>query len=119
MEDFRDLKVWQKVHQLTLALYRITPAFPREELYSLAGRLRRSASSVSANPAEQCGRREDGEFARFCSIPLGSASELEYHLLLARDLKLLQAQDYEPSAERVTELKRLLTPLLQKPNAEH
>ena len=71
MKDFRELKVWQKAHQLTLAVYQITATFPREELYGLTTQLRRSSSSVSANLAEGCGRHGDAEFARFCSIAMG------------------------------------------------
>jgi len=118
VKDFHELKVWQKAHQLTLAVYQITAAFPREELYGLTSQLRRSASSIPATLAEGCGRNGDAEFARFCSIALGSASELEYHLLLARDLKLIQPKDYEQLDGRATELKRMLTALLQKLNAD-
>ena len=90
MKDFHELKVWQKAHQLTLAVYRMTATFPREELYGLTTQLRRSCSSIPANLAEGCGRNGDAEFARFCCIAMGSASELEYHLLLARDLNLIK-----------------------------
>ena len=89
------LKVWQKAHQLTLKVYRITAAFPREELYGLTSQLRRACSSIAANLAEGCGRNGDMEFARFCSMAMGSASELEYHLLLAKDLKLIKPVDYQ------------------------
>jgi four helix bundle protein len=99
---------------LTLAVYQATAAFPREELYGLTSQLRRASSSVGANLAEGCGRNGDAEFARFCSIAMGSASELEYHLLLARDLKLLQPADYDRLAPRATEVKRMLAGLLQK-----
>ncbi len=100
MKDFRDLKVWQKAHQLTLAVYRITASFPREELYGLTSQLRRSCSSISANLAEGCGRNGDAELARFCSIAMGSASELDYRLLLARDLKLIKSKDYAELDQR-------------------
>jgi four helix bundle protein len=118
VKDFHQLQVWQKAHQLTLAVYQLTAAFPREELYGLTTQLRRSSSSVSANLAEGCGRNGDAEFARFCSIAMGSASELEYHLWLARDLKLIQSKDYEELARRATELKRMLTVLLRKLTAD-
>ena len=118
MKDFRELKVWQKAHELTLAVYRITTAFPREELYGLTSQIRRSCSSIAANLAEGCGRNGDAEFARFCSIAMGSASELEYHLLLARDLELIKPADYEQLAPRTTELKRMLTALHQKLTAD-
>ena len=118
MKDFRQLKVWQKAHGLTLAVYQITASFPREELYGLTAQLRRAGSSIAANLAEGCGRNGDAELARFCSMAMGSASELEYHLLLARDLKLIQTKDYDARDQRAIELKRMLTALLQKLNAE-
>ena len=118
MNDFHELKVWQKAHPLTLTIYQITASFPRQELYGLTTQLRRSCSSIPANLAEGCGRNGDAEFARFCSIAMGSASELESHLLLARDLKLMKAEDYQELTLRTTELKRMLTALHQKLNAE-
>ncbi len=118
MKDFHNLKVWQKAHQLTLALYQLTARFPREELYGLTTQIRRSSSSIAANLAEGCGRNGDAELARFCSIALGSASELPYHLLLARDLSLLQAKDHRQLVQQTVEVKRMLTALLQKLNAD-
>ena len=118
VKDFHELKVWQKAHQLTLAVYRLTTSFPREELYGLTTQLRRSSSSIPANVAEGCGRNGDAELARFCSIAAGSASELEYHLLLATDLELIQHRAYEELVQRTTEVKRMLTALVQKLNAD-
>ena len=114
MKDFHELKVWQKAHQLTLAMSQVTAPFPREELYGLTSQLRRCSASIPANLAEGCGRNGDSEFARFCSIAMGSASELEYHLLLAKDLKLIKPKDHAELSLRATELKRMLTALLQK-----
>lgn len=118
MKDFRDLQVWHKAHQLTLAVYRLTATFPREERYGLTTQLRRSSSSIAANLAEGCGRNGDAELARFCSIAMGSASELEYHLLLAKDLKLLAATDHTALIDQTTEVKRMLTGLHQKLTAD-
>jgi four helix bundle protein len=118
LKDFHELKVWEKAHQLTLAVYRHTAGFPREELYGLTSQLRRSCASIPANLAEGCGRNGDAELSRFCSIAMGSASELEYHLLLARDLQLLNAKDYADLAQRTTEVKRMLTGLLQTLTAD-
>jgi four helix bundle protein len=123
LKDFRQLKVWQKAHQLTLTVYRLTASLPREELYGLTTQLRRSSSSIAANLAEGCGRNGNAELARFCSIAMGSAamgsaSELEYHLLLARDLKLLEVTDYDDVTQQTTEVKRMLTGLLQKLTAD-
>jgi len=114
MKDFRDLIVWQKAHELTLAIYRVTAEFPRDEMYGLTSQTRRSCSSIAANLAERCGRSGDAEFARFCSIAMGSASGLEYHLLLAKDLKLIQLADYDELRPGTTELKRMLTALMQR-----
>lgn len=118
MKDFHELKIWQKAHDLTLAIYRVTAAFPREELYGLAGQLRRCSASIPANLAEGCGRNGNAEFARFCSIAMGSASELEYHLLLAKDLKLIELKEHAELSRRATELKRMLTGRHQKLKAE-
>jgi len=118
MKDFRQLKVWQKSHQLVLALYHVTASFPHEETYGLKAQIRHAASSIPANLAEGCGRDGDAELARFCSIANGSASEMEYHLLLARDLKLIQPNDYDQLAQQTTEIKRMLTVFVQKLNAE-
>ena len=117
MKDFRNLKVWGKAHQLTLALYPVTASFPRLEAYGLASPIRRSASSIPSNIAEGCGREGDPELARFCIIARGSATELEYQLLLARYLKLIQPKDYEKLSAETVEIKRMLTVLVQKLSA--
>ena len=76
--------------------------------------MRRASCSIAANLAEGCGRHGDAELNRFCSIASGSASELQYFLLLARDLHLLAGDDYDRLAEKTTEEKRMLTGLVQK-----
>jgi len=118
MKDFRQLKVCEKSHLLALAVYHATESFPREETYGLTSQIRRAASSIPSNIAEGCGRNGDAELARFCIIASGSATELEYQLLLARDLKLLQADDYEELSIQTVEVKRMLTVLVQKLTAE-
>jgi len=114
MEDFKDLKVWAKAHQLTLAVYRRTRVFPKEEMYGLTSQLRRAAASIGANIAEGCGRRSDGEMKRFLQIARGSASELEYHLLLARDLQLLDNDEFRNLEGKVLEVQRMLASLVQR-----
>ena len=94
MEDFKDLKVWSKAHELALAVYSCTRAFPREEIYGLTSQLRRATSSIGANIAEGCGRRSDAEMKRFLQIARGSSSEVEYHLLLARDLGFIDRDEF-------------------------
>ncbi|MXY46863.1 MAG: four helix bundle protein [Chloroflexi bacterium] len=84
MHDFIHLKVWQKGHELILDVYKFTSSFPRGEQYGLTSRISRAASSIPANIAEGCGRDGDAELARFLQIGMGSANELEYHILLAR-----------------------------------
>ena len=112
MKDFRDLAVWQKAHALAVDTYRATDAFPKSELYGLTSQIRRAASSIPANIAEGYGRSGDAELARFLQIAMGSASELEYHVLLARDLELLGGVDYARLAPEVTEVKKMLAGLI-------
>ena len=101
MRNFKDLKVWEKAHRLTLDLYRTTRSFPQSELYGLTTQIRRAAASIGANLAEGCGRLTDPEMGRFLQIAMGSASELDYHLLLAKDLQLLKSADYEKAEEKI------------------
>ena len=114
MKDFKQLRVWHESHHLTLGLYRETRAFPREEMYGLTSQIRRAAASIPANVAEGCGRRSDGEFTRFLQIARGSASELEYHLLLSHDLGLLTDERFEEMNNKLVEVQRMLTALVQR-----
>jgi len=82
MQNFRELRVWQTAHELTLTAYQVTRGFPQAELYGLTSQIRRSAASICANIAEGCGRGSRRDFARLLQIARGSASELEYHLIL-------------------------------------
>jgi four helix bundle protein len=118
VKGFRDLKVWEKAHQLTLQVYKATAPFPKEEMYGLTSQIRRAAASIPANIAEGCGRSSDAELGRFLQIAMGSASELEYHLQLARDLLLLAEKDYGQLNLEVTEVKRMLASFIQKLNAD-
>jgi four helix bundle protein len=118
MKDFRKLSVWTKSHGLVVEVYKETRGFPREELYGLTSQLRRSAASVPANIAEGCGRGSDAELARFLHIAMGSASELEYHVLLAHDLDYLTAPTHKRLTEQVQEVKRMLAALIQKLKAD-
>ena len=92
MKNFKELIVWRKAHKMTLDVYEATGSFPKEELYGLTSQLRRSSASMGANIAEGSGRRSNNEICRFLQIARGSASEAEYHLLLARDLRFLVAK---------------------------
>ncbi|HET9743897.1 MAG TPA: four helix bundle protein [Terriglobales bacterium] len=108
MSNFHDLKVWQKAHELTLAVYRATSKFPREEIYGLVAQMRRCAVSVGSNIAEGRGRDGDVEFARFLAIALGSLTELEYQLLLSRDLGYIGDSEHEKLNVSVAEVNRML-----------
>jgi len=118
MKNFRDLQVWQKAHQLTLRVYKASSAFPREEVHGLTSQIRRCSASIAANLAEGCGRQGNNEFHRFLQIALGSASELEYHFLLAHDLNYLTASSFRPLNDAVVELKRMLAALARKVDSE-
>ena len=114
MKDFRDLKVWERAHLLTLSVYKITAAFPSEERFGLTGQVRRCSASIGANIAEGCGKRGNGEFQRFLQIASRSASELDYHLLLARDLGFLPDDSYKKLLQDLSQMRRMLTSLLQR-----
>jgi four helix bundle protein len=114
VKDFKELRVWSKAHELTVLVYKLTRAFPRDEVYGLTSQVRRSAASVGANIAEGCGRHSDGEMTRFLQIARGSASETEYHLLLAKDLGFLQETDFQVAEQAVVVVQRMLTALVQK-----
>ena len=114
MQDFRKLAVWQKAHELTLGVYKATAAFPRDELYGLTSQLRRAAVSVPANLAEGRCRRGDRDFRRFVGIAMGSASEVEYHLLLSHDLGYIDETRYQDLAKQVEEIKRMLSSLYDR-----
>ncbi len=118
MKDFRKQLVWQKSHRLTLDIYQATKGFPKEEMYGLTSQIRRAGLSIPANIAEGCGREGEAELARFLIIAMGSASELEYHLLLARDLGFLPPDEYTQLHKEATEVKRMLTTFIKKLRAD-
>ena len=118
MKDFQQLKVWKRAHRLALAIYKATAAFPKEELYGLTSQIRRASTSVPTNIAVGCGRGSDADFARFLQLAMGSASEIEYQLLLSLDLGLLGRDDYTPLQADVEEVKRMLSGLLKTVRSE-
>ena len=111
MGDFKKLAVWQAAHSLACDVYRTTRDFPKAEAYGLTSQLRRSASSIPANLAEGCGRNRDSELARFVEISLGSASELEYHLLLSHDVGLMDERTYNSLSAQVKAIRSMLAGL--------
>jgi four helix bundle protein len=119
MNDFKNLKVWAKAHELTLLVYRSTQDFPKAELFGLVSQIRRSSSSIGANIAEGVGRKSDGELTRFLHIARGSASELEYHLLLAKDLQFLPQKNFGELMRITEEVQRMLAALIQQVQPRH
>lgn len=113
MQDFRRLSVWQKSHRLTLAIYKISQTFPPDERFGLTSQLRRASSSISANIAEGCGRGSRIELRHFLHVAMGSASEVEYFLLLARDLGFVTPVGYVQADKNVTEIKKMLSGLIE------
>ncbi len=113
MKDFRNLKVWEKNHHLTLEVYRISEKFPKEEMYGLRSQIRRSYSSIPTNISEGCGRDSEAELTRFLRIAMGSASELEYLLLLSNHLDMIGDPDYEVLSNDTVEIKKMLTSLIR------
>ncbi|MEP6681668.1 MAG: four helix bundle protein [Parafilimonas sp.] len=114
MQNYKDLKVWEKAHLFTLQVYECTRAFPKEELYSLTNQLRRSSSSIPANIAEGCGKSSKPDFANFLNIALGSANESEYYLILSKDLSYLKEQIFQTLYNLINEVKGMLIALINK-----
>jgi four helix bundle protein len=114
MKDFRDLNVWERAHQFVLAIYKTTKRFPQDELYGVTGQIRRAAASIPTNISEGCGRASDSDFARFLQIAFGSSCEAEYLLLLSHDLGYLDASEHKKRGEELTEVKKMLSALIQK-----
>jgi four helix bundle protein len=103
--------VWKKAHALTLDVYKLTAEFPSIERFGLTSQLQRAAASIGANLADGCGRETDADYCRFVQMASGSACETEYHLLLARDLGLIDDKRYMPLDESINEIKRMLVGL--------
>ena len=118
MKDFRNLHVWRKAHELALSAYKATAVFPKHEQFVLTAQIRRAAISIPANIAEGCGRRSDTDFARFLQMAVGSANELEYHLLLACDLQFVSQTQHQSLSRQLIEIRRMLTGLIQKLKAD-
>ena len=113
MQDFKKLSVWKVSHEFTLDIYQITRVFPMEEKFGLISQIRRSSASIPANIAEGCGRRGKGEMSRFLQIAFGSATETEYHLLLAKDLRFIKTNDYLELNKKIVGIKKMLSGLIK------
>jgi four helix bundle protein len=114
LQDFRELKVWQRAHQFTLAIYKTTQLFPKEELYGLTSQIRRACASIPANLAEGCGKQGAIDFAHYAQISMGSATELAYHLILAHDLNYIDDTQYNTLSSELDEIRRMLYSFLRR-----
>ena len=103
-KSFRDLIVWQKAHQLVLALYRLTDSFPKCETYGLTSQLRRAAASVAANIAEGFKKTGHADKARFMNVAQGSLEEYRYYLILAADLGYGKTDELHDQLDEVSRL---------------
>lgn len=112
MKDFKQLLVWEKSHLLAKDMYRTTALFPKEELFGLTSQLRRASVSIPTNIAEGCGRGSDTDFKRFIQISFGSASEVEYLILLSYELGFVKEHEYLLLSEQITTIKKCLRVLL-------
>jgi four helix bundle protein len=114
MQDFRNLKVWQKAHELALLIYRTTSDFPREELFGLRNSLRKTSVEIPAYISEGCGKSSDTEFKKSLSVALAFANRLEYYALMAFDLEMLNEANHGRINSEIIEIKKMLSVLSQK-----
>tara|TARA_R110002126_G_scaffold2843_8_gene15719 strand:+ start:80 stop:427 length:348 start_codon:yes stop_codon:yes gene_type:complete len=114
MRDYKKYNVWELGHEITLEIYKLTNTFPKDENFGLTSQMRRASSSIPANIAEGCGRESDAEFKRFLIISQGSASELEYFTILAKDLEYILEKDFRIIHDRVNKVRRSLNKLISK-----
>jgi len=112
--DFHKGKAWGRAHALTLDIYPATARFPDHERFGLVSQMRRAAASIPTNIAEGCGRETQSELNRFLQIAAGSASEIEYQLLLARDLNYLPSESYAAISSEVVEIRRMILAYTKK-----
>ena len=113
MQDYRKLVVWQKSHEIVLEMYRLTKRLPSEERFGMVSQMRRAAVSVAANIVEGCGRGSDPDFARFLQQALGSALEIDYFCLLAKDLGYVAQEQIDLICSRIVEVRRMLLKLIE------
>ena len=113
MKDFRKLQVWDKSHKLTLRIYKAARKFPSDEKYGLISQIRRASASIPTNIAEGCGRGSDKDFARFIQIAMGSASEVEYLIILSKDLMYIDSDTFNVILQDTQEVKKMLASLLK------
>ena len=118
MRDFKKYDIWKLSHQFTLTIYSISTSFPKDETYNLISQIKRSALSIPTNIAEGCGRNTDKEFNQFLNIALGSATETEYLILLAKDLNYLDEVNYILLEQQINTIKSKIYTLKNKLNQQ-
>jgi four helix bundle protein len=111
MRDYKKYDVWVKSHQLVLCTY--APKFPTSEQFALTSQIKRASYSTPLNIVEGCGRNTDKDFAHFLDVALGSTQELEYCLLLAKDLEYISEQLFFMANEKINEIKAKLINLIK------
>lgn len=111
MQDYRKLVVWQRAHRLVIAAYERLAAFPADERYELTSQLRRALVSIPTNLVEGRSRLSPRAFAAFIDIAAGSAAEVEYLFLLARDVGYLDETAHKGLAKEINEIRRMLSAL--------
>lgn len=114
MVDYRNYKVWQRSHLLVLEIYKVTLQFPQSEQSNLVSQMNRAALSIPTNIVEGCGRDTQKEFVRFLHISSGSAYELEYLILVSRDLNFIKKESAEDLLSEIGEIKKMLYTLIKK-----
>ena len=114
MLNFKDLTIWQRSHKLTIEIYRATQDFPKVEVYGLTSQIRRAVSSIPTNIAEGCGRRTNAELTNFLNIASGSASEVEYEVLLAKELGYITAEQCDAWTKEIGELRSMIAAYMKK-----
>jgi len=114
INDFKDLKIWQKGMDIAEQCYFLTRTFPKDEIYGMVQQIRRSAVSIPANIAEGYGRSYTAEYIRFLRITQGSANELETHLILSQRVGLCQQQKVQAILVLLQEERRMIVGLIKK-----
>lgn len=113
IQSFKDLVVWRKAMMLSVACYRLTRDYPKDEMYGLVAQIRRAAVSVSANIAEGHGREHTRSFVQFLRVAQGSRKELETHLMISEQVDLVSRDVLAPHYALVDEIGRMLRALIR------
>ena len=108
MRDFQQLEIWQRSHHFTLRVFTVIQSFPKEELYGLTSQMRRSSASIPTNIAEGCGRNSSAELKRFLTIAAGSSSEIQYQLILAKDLHYINDSVFKELHKEIIQIRKMI-----------